>query len=173
MESPAYYRARIEAIEMALIFENLKPESRDQSMRIAYLRNGHVPDKFLFEGANAKSSEVYTFVTETKGRTTIDQYIDRLLKGIAPPSNEPLTQDEIAQYDTWFTMHPEKVGGKQVGNSGFSFPVKTLGSPEHIQDAINATLDTDNTDELIAIAEAEAEAIEIELLLLRLNTQTP
>ena len=45
--TPAYYRARVEAFALALAYENTLPESREQKQRVCYLRNGFVPDGFF------------------------------------------------------------------------------------------------------------------------------
>lgn len=143
-KAPAYYRARKRAIEAALEYELSLPESREGQMRIAYLRNGHEPDKFLINpdrGNNFNISDYSFMVNESW--LTIKEYIYNFIYKNQPPNditNGPLTQLELHTYDTFFQSHPEKVCGKQAGGSGFSFPVKTIGSKEDIMNAIDATL---------------------------------
>jgi hypothetical protein len=104
------------------------------------------------------------------GYIQVESMIVRLCMEKGITNSLPLTQAEIAQYDTWFTMHPEKVCGKQVGGSGFSFPVKTLGTRSDIENTIDQTLMTKMTvdkpevDDL-ELLELEAEALKIKLLL--------
>ena len=129
--SPAYYRARIEDFALALAYENTLPESREQKQRVCYLRNGFVPDGFL---SNNKTE--YEFNIGSGLFRTIPQYIKEFSKN----NNDELTPLELHTLDTWFALHPEKVCGVQKGGSGFSFPVKTIGTKQDIINAIDATL---------------------------------
>lgn len=157
--TPAYLRARTEAIQLALQYELSLPESRSREMRIAYLRNGHVPDNKVFMDASE-----YEFVLDG-ATTSFEVAIEKLMPKF---DNSPLTQIELHTYDSWFTMHPEKVCGRQIGGTGFSFPVKTIGTKQDIVLAIELTLKSainkvlPNTIDF----ELEAEAIALELELL-------
>lgn len=147
MNQNIYLRARIKAFEAALNYEVAlskklldKDDIRHNEMRIAYLRNGHIPEKFFFnpeikydytiEHAQYKfivNDKIYSFpvfISEIEGDFT----------------NEPLTPLEIHTLDTYFQMNSHKVCGKQKGASGFSFPVETIGTKEDIINAINNTL---------------------------------
>lgn len=77
-------------------------------------------------------------------------------------SNEPLTFTELTTFNTWFTLHPEKVCGQLVTTSSRNFPVSVIGSREDVEQAIDKTLSQKNPMEL------EAKALEIELDLFNL-----
>lgn len=133
--TPSYYRARVEAIGQALAYELSLPESREGQMRIAYLRNGHVPDRFL--RGNYGYENEYSFTLKSGLTKTVYQYVQEFQ---STNNQSPLTELELHTYDTYFQLHPEKVCGTQQGGSGYSFPVRTIGSRADIEQAIDATL---------------------------------
>jgi hypothetical protein len=94
-----------------------------------------VPDGFL---SNNKTE--YEFNIGSGLFRTIPQYIKEFSKN----NNDELTPLELHTLDTWFALHPEKVCGVQKGGSGFSFPVKTIGTKQDIINAIDATLGSGN-----------------------------
>lgn len=126
---PSYYRARFAAFGAALTYENSLPESRERQMRISYLRNGFVPDNFLQKAE-------YEFNIGSGLYRTIPQFIKEFTKN----DNSPLSQVELQTLDTWFVVNPEKICGVQKGGSGYSFPVKTIGTKQDIINAIDKTL---------------------------------
>jgi hypothetical protein len=128
-KEPSYYRARFAAFGAALTYENSLPESRERQMRISYLRNGFVPDNFL-------QKTEYEFNVGSGLYRTIPQFIKEFTKN----DNSPLTQVELQTLDTWFVVNPEKICGVQKGGSGYSFPVKTIGTKQDIINAIDKTL---------------------------------
>lgn len=166
-KSPAYYRARIKTLEAAISYELSLPESRETQMRLAYLRNGHIPDKPEFLKHFDGYTDIYAFTVNGLTNT----FYGWIQNEIQFCSNDPLTQLELHTYDTWFQVHKDKVCGKQTGGSGYSFPVKTIGTKQDIIDAIAKTLrnmqQLNPTSEL-DILELEAEALNIELELLNL-----
>ncbi len=144
--TPSYYRARVAAIGEALAYELSLPESREGQMRIAYLRNGHEPDRFLREGTTYYNFKLEQIGQKTGSKTKNEGVfywpsIEQRAKEIQSTNNQsPLTELEQHTYDTYFQLHPEKVCGTQQGGSGYSFPVRTIGSRADIEQAIDATL---------------------------------
>lgn len=126
---PSFYRARFEAFAKAISYELSLPESREGRMRIAYLRNGIEPTKFLLK-------ESYEFDIGSGLFRSIYAYIKEFEKN----DNKPLTELEIHTLDTFFVLHPEKVCGVQTCATGYSFPIKTIGSIEDVKNAIDKTL---------------------------------
>lgn len=135
----SYYRARFAAFSAALTYENSLPESRERQMRVSFLRNGFIPDGFL-DAKQDKNQYVFG-ETETNFETnnTIEYFSESEAKKYP---TEPLTQVELHTLDTWFVVHPEKICGVQKGGSGYSFPVKTIGTKQDIINAIDKTLST-------------------------------
>lgn len=140
----SYYRARFAAFGAALTYENSLPETREQKMRVNYLRNGFTPDGFL-DAKQDKNQYVFG-ETETNFETnnTIEYFSESEAKKYP---TEPLTQVELQTLDTWFTVHPEKICGVQKGGTGYSFPVKTIGTKQDIINAIDKTLSAGKTVE--------------------------
>jgi hypothetical protein len=139
--SPAYHRARIEAFALALAYENTLPESRERTMRIAYLRNGFVPDGFFDKELRQNSYYFGELANKAAILDSVEEFTEREQKKY---SNNELTLLEVHTLDTWFALHPKKVCGVQKGGSGFSFPVKTIGTKQDIINAIDATLGSGN-----------------------------
>jgi hypothetical protein len=146
MQQPNYYRTRIKAFEAALNYEiglskriNDKELQRNNEMRIAYLRNGHIPEKFLFNPEINYDVTIehqqYKWIEAGK-EISFPLYISEYNNS----SNEELTPLEIHTLDTFFDLYPKKVCGKQKGATGFSFPVETIGTKDDIINAINETL---------------------------------
>lgn len=139
--TPAYYRARVEAFALALAYENTLPESREQKQRVCYLRNGFVPDGFFDKELSRNFYYFGELANKAAILDSIEEFTEREQKKY---SNDALTPLDLQTLDTWFALHPEKVCGVQKGGSGFSFPVKTIGTKQDIMDAIDATLNSGN-----------------------------
>lgn len=135
-KSPAFYKALLQAYRYALDYELSLPDSRDKAMRIAYLRNGFTPDRFL-----QQNQTEYTFYNQENTHSyTIDTFANDLAS--LDKSNQPLTDLELHTYDTYFKINPNKICGTQQGGTGYSFPVRTIGSIQDIVKTIDATLNT-------------------------------
>ena len=105
---------------------------------IAQLRNGVYPDVIDADGIEFMVAKNQSF------------------------STEPLTFTELTTFNTWFTLHPEKVCGQLITTSSRNFPVSVKGTKEDVELAIDKTLSKANPIEL------EAKALEIELDLINL-----
>lgn len=147
MNQNVYLRARIKAFEEALNYEVAlskklfdKDDKRHNEMRIAYLRNGHIPEKFFFNPEIKYDYTIehaqYKFIVNDK-IYSFPVFISELEDNI---SNDPLTDLELHTLDTYFEKNHHKVCGKQKGATGFSFPVETIGTKDDIINAINNTL---------------------------------
>jgi len=124
MNSPAYYRARVQAIEDLF---RLQPDDRGAAVNTSrvLLRNGFVPDD-LKEELEQRISEQ---LDENR-----QQYPDT-----------PLSFTELTSFNTWFAMHPEKVAGKEYATTSVHFPIMLKGTQENIVETIHAGINTGNT----------------------------
>lgn len=102
MLSAKYIRARIHTFRDMLS----KMDARDPKTPL--MRNGVFPENF-------KESE----------------YVDIYMREHSY-TNEPLTFTELCTFNSWFTLHPEKVCGKQVITSSREFPLAIKGTKEQI-----------------------------------------
>jgi hypothetical protein len=133
--APSYYRARIEVI--GELISTLDVNRTEKGNDIVLLRNGVFPEKFNENELIRKNLAEKTF------------------------SNEPLTFFELSRFNTWFTMYPEKVCGKEIITTSIEFPITIKGSREDIMNTIHIESDPGQL-------ELQALAIEVELQLLQL-----
>jgi hypothetical protein len=133
--SPSYYRARIEVIQD--IISSLDINRMEKGNDIILLRNGVFPVKLDEE------------------KLIREKLFEKSL------INEPLTFSELTRFNTWFSMCPEKVCGKEVVTTSIEFPITIKGTREDILDTIHI----ENTPGEL---ELQALAIEVELQLLEL-----
>ena len=129
--SPAYLRARIKFIEQQL--QNLsKDESKSLERKL--LRYGVIQqeEKYLQDICIAMKNGNYKKI--------------------------PLSFKELTRYNTWFTLHPEKVCGKEVITSSQEFPLSIQGTKENIihiiRSFITPSKDTKNMNKIKAKAKA-------------------
>ncbi len=104
--SPVYLRARIDLIRELITLGD--PTSND----IPILRNGVFPS-VMDEHALVKQ------------QTLKKDY-----------SNEKLSFTELCTFNTWFTLHPEKVCGKQEITSSREFPITIKGDKQWVVNTI-------------------------------------
>lgn len=71
--------------------------------------------------------------------------------------NSPLTQLEVMTWDTWFTMHPEKVCGTVHTVNHFIDPIYIKGTREDVENKILQPI----TSDLILLAMAELELLNL------------
>lgn len=76
-----------------------------------------------------------------------------------------LSFTELATYNTWYTLHPEKVAGIMVENKSLMFPIKVVGEKEDVLKMFGMH-DILSDNEEIEILELEAEAL---MLILKLK----
>lgn len=117
METPNYYRARID-----LINQLITNTTNDGSVNNYYvlLRNGVIHPQL-------------------SPNQTEQQLIQQTLK-TGNYSNQPLSFEELTTYNTWFAMHPEKVAGIEKVTTSFQFPITIKGSKQLILDTIQKGL---------------------------------
>lgn len=101
-----YFRARI-----AVIKNLIQEMDKDEPGRVL-LRNGVFPDYIDQKG----------LISELINEKNI--------------SDKALTFQEIASFNTWFTIHPDKVAGTQQITSSREFPITIKGSREDIERTI-------------------------------------
>lgn len=53
--------------------------------------------------------------------------------------HSPLTKLELYSYDTWFFLHPEKIPGRYLYASGYSFPIMVKATTDETTAVIDAT----------------------------------
>lgn len=149
----AFARVRIKAIEFLLA-------STTNDIHRRYLSNGKIPNEIL-NGKNERD-----FLREYY----FEKYPDTFqLENFN--NDTPLTSLELSRFNTWFFLHPEKIGGIEIETSSLFFPVQIKGTEKDVQnifETLPRLKNNNKTDKqkAIAIAEAEAEAV---LLLLRLE----
>lgn len=136
--TPSWLRARISAIRK--LIEEL-PTSRDEKN----------PDRTLIRNGIIPGSQ------EKRFKELFD-YEYKLSFAL----NEPLTFTDITSFNTWFTLHPEKICGTEVITTSREFPISVKGTKADIVRAIRGS-DT-------SILELEALALETELQLFKKST---
>jgi hypothetical protein len=126
--TPSRLRARITAIRN--LMEEL-PTSRDE--KPTRLSNDSVaggnPDRTLIRNGIIPESQQKRF----------NEILDFEYK-LSFALNEPLSFSEIASFNTWFTLHPEKICGKEVVTTSREFPVTVKGTKEEIMCTIKSGL---------------------------------
>jgi hypothetical protein len=135
IRTPSYYRARIEVIRH--LISTLEVDRLEKGNDIILLRNGVFPKRF----------------------NVVDLIREKLAEKLF--SIEPLTFSELTRFNTWFTMHPGKVCGKEIVTTSIEFPITIKGSREDIMNTIHIESDPGQL-------ELQALAIEVELQLLQL-----
>jgi len=129
IQKPSYYRARLAAIA-----DEIKRETDEK--RIKLLQNGYFPN---YQPSPQSQKPALT-------------------KEVSH-DNSPLSFLELCSWDTWFTMHPEKVCGEVVITTSRSFPLAVKASSE---DVVRTVTEGIETAKRIRIAKAK-------LILLNLN----
>ena len=87
-----------------------------------------------------------------------------------PYDSKPVPDEEIASYNNFFALHPEKVAGIETMTSSLMFPVTIKGKRadiDRIFSFLNKPYWSASKDDDLFDLELEAEALEIELLLLK------
>ncbi|KAB2914889.1 MAG: hypothetical protein F9K23_12230, partial [Bacteroidetes bacterium] len=57
-------------------------------------------------------------------------------------SEAPLTFTELANYSTWFYIHPEKIAGTETVVTSRDFPIKISGTRKEVENTILQSLNT-------------------------------
>jgi hypothetical protein len=133
--TPSYYRARIEVIREFL--STLDVDRMEKGNDIVLLRNGVFPERLNEE------------------KMIRDKLSERSF------SNDPLTFSELTRFNTWFSIYPGKVCGKEFVTTSIEFPITIKGNKD---DILNTIYFESNPGQL----ELQALAIEVELQLLQL-----
>jgi len=133
--TPSYYRARIEVIRE--LISTVEVDRLEKGNDIILLRNGIFPERFNEEELIRKKLVEKKF------------------------SNSPLTFFELTRFNTWFSVHPGKVCGKEIVTTSIEFPITIKSSREDIMNTIHIESDPGQL-------ELQALAIEVELQLLQL-----
>ncbi len=131
----SYYRARIEVI--GELISTLDVNRTEKGNDIVLLRNGVFSGKFNEDELIRKKLAEKTF------------------------SKDALTFSEFTRFNTWFSMYPGKVCGKEIVTTSIEFPITIKGSKEDIMNTIHIESDPGQL-------ELQALAIETELQLLQL-----
>jgi hypothetical protein len=74
-------------------------------------------------------------------------------------NNSPLTFLELCSWDTWFTMHPEKVSGETVITTSRSLPLAVKATKEDVIRTI--TTGIKSTTDRIRIAKAKLKLLKL------------
>jgi hypothetical protein len=133
--SPSYYRARIRVI--GELISSLNINQPEKGNDIILLRNGVFPEKYNEEKLVG----------------------DKMVEG--KYYEETLSFFDLTRFNTWFSLYPEKVCGKEVVTTSIEFPITIKGSKEDI-------INTIHTETTPGELELQALAIEVELQLLEL-----
>jgi hypothetical protein len=133
-QTPAYYRARINAIEQ-LIKEI--PVSDEKNNDRVLLRNGFIP-----EGLVARFDELIAEQSQTRS---------------AQENEPPLSFTELCSFNNWFAMHPEKIAGIEYVTTSREFPLMIKGTKEEIIETVSMGLH-DDKDKRLRIVQAQAKA---------------
>ena len=104
--TPKYLRARLAAIEGLI---KLVPSDKDDKNNDrVVLRNGVFPKRI----------------------NEAEQIKGLLAKQVF--SNSPLSFQELTRFNSWFTLHPEKIAGKELISTSREFPITIKGTKEDI-----------------------------------------
>jgi hypothetical protein len=133
--SPSYYRARNRVI--GELISSLNVNQSEKSNDIILLRNGVFPEKYNEEQLVGNKVAELKYYEET------------------------LSFFDLTRFNTWFTLYPEKVCGKEVVTTSIEFPITIKGTKEDI-------LNTIHIETTPGELELQALAIEVELQLLEL-----
>lgn len=107
ISNPAWFRCRIAAIKQLL--EEV-PQSEEKNSPRVLLRNGMIPQEY---------------------KKRFDQLQDNEYK-LTFALNSRLTFSELACFNTWFALHPEKICGEEVVTTSLQFPITVKGTKEDI-----------------------------------------
>ena len=80
----------------------------------------------------------------------------------SPENNSPLTFLELCSWDTWFSMHPEKVSGKTVVTTSRSFPLAVKATKEDVIKTVTAGIEKAQQTR-IRIAKAKIKLLKLNL----------
>ncbi|HSZ72484.1 MAG TPA: SNF2-related protein [Cytophagaceae bacterium] len=80
-------------------------------------------------------------------------------------SNEPLSFSELTSYNTWFTMHPEKVCGKEIITTSRQFTLSIKGTKEDIIQAIHNSIAPSKSTPDMKKIKAKAKALQLKMRL--------
>jgi len=130
IQKPAYYRARL-----ATIAEELRRETDEKRIRL--LQNGYFP-----EYQQSPQSQKPALTKEVSH------------------DNSPLSFLELCSWDTWFSMHPEKICGEVVITTSRSFPLAVKASSE---DVIRTVTKGIEAAKRIRIAKAKLKLLKLNL----------
>jgi len=138
IEDNAYYRARLALIDN---FIKVVPDNGQKNNDHVLLRNGLMPASLL----HGKTEYEAVKLQQSKGAY----------------SNNPLTFTELCRWNTWFSMHPEKVAGKEIVTTSREFPITIKGTKEDIILVLTPVISKELSDKKklrIRIAKAKAKA---------------
>jgi|GEM_PF-797625 len=124
MNSPAYYRARLQAIEDLFRLQPVDRGAMVNTNRVL-LRNAFVPDDLKDELEQRITQQLH----ENR-----QQY-----------PNTALSFTELTSFNTWFALHPEKVAGMEYTTTSLHFPIQLKGSQQDITQTIRAGMDSAQT----------------------------
>ncbi len=122
ISNPAWYRARIAAIERLL---DELPQSEEKNSPRTLLRNGFIPPE-LQKRFNQIQDEEYK---------------------LSFALNSALSFREITSFNTWFAKHPEKICGQEVVTTSLQFPITVKGTKEDIVQAIQKDVEDSLQDD--------------------------
>lgn len=105
-KTPAYFRARISAIEE--LIQTIDADRDEKNNDRTIFRYGVFPDAYDEEKIVSKKMQNQNF------------------------SDSALSFEELSKFNTWFAMHPEKVAGIQHITASREFPISIKGTKEDI-----------------------------------------
>ncbi len=111
----------------------------------------HITNNFLRTRMVAIRKAI--FLLRQNGKTQMDNYLRLFSSGVIPTGYDrkkfegfireldlsddaPLQMDEIASFNSWFLLHPEKVAGREKQTTSLHFPVTVVGDKHSIIDTI-------------------------------------
>jgi hypothetical protein len=133
--TPSYCRARLDVIHS--LIQGLERGTKNKGNDIVLLRSGVVPDRF----------EENRLIRE------------KILEG--KDDNTPLTFSELTRFNTWFTLHPEKICGKEQITTSIEFPIKVKGTREDIEETIRGIKSLSELEMMALAAEVELQLIQL------------
>lgn len=138
IKSPAWYRARMDAI----------PEHMNYVRQII-ARTESDPASWVQMQRTLRQLQ-WGYTKEAFSDDIIEQALNE-----KQYSDEPLTVAELMSFNTWFEMHPEKIAGSEVVTTSRDFPIKVKGNQQTIEKAIREGIEkiTDDMDEIRQRAE--------------------
>lgn len=126
IKTPAYFRSRIKLLPQLIT----KQTEDKNELQAAQMRGGFLPESHREWWEGLMVADAASF------------------------GEEPLTDQELCTFDTFFDLHPEKIAGIQVPGTSYVFPITVKGTKEDVM-AMFSFLDVVQPSEEVELEETK------------------